>query len=106
MTGVLNQVLEAQATEQIGAEPYERNERRGGCRGETIVIAFAQAQHKTRPDHQCHLFRGEGQAGKRHAHGRLHQFPQHLGVGPLVGLKKRVFRIPCHGVSLNIQHVV
>jgi len=32
LTGVLNQVLEAQATEQIGAGPYERSERRGGYR--------------------------------------------------------------------------
>jgi transposase-like protein len=32
LTGVLNQVLEAQATEQIGAGPYERSEGRGGYR--------------------------------------------------------------------------
>ena len=32
LAGVLNQVLEAQATDQIGAKPYERNEQRGGYR--------------------------------------------------------------------------
>jgi len=32
LSGVLNQVLEAQATDQIGAKPYERSEERGGYR--------------------------------------------------------------------------
>ncbi len=32
LEAVLNQVLEAQAPEQIGAEHYERNEERGGYR--------------------------------------------------------------------------
>ena len=47
LESILNQILEAQATEQLRAAPYERTEERQGYRntkGDTVIVGYRRLQ--------------------------------------------------------------